>query len=41
MAVNLIELAKGYLTPDIIRKASSFVGESESVTQKAMDGIVP
>jgi len=41
MAVNLIELAKGYLTPDIIRKASSFVGESESVTQKAMTGIVP
>ena len=41
MAVNLIELAKGYLTPDIIRKASSFVGESESATQKAMNGIVP
>src|SRR5262245_17137230 len=41
MAVNLIELAKGYLTPDIIRKASSFVSESEPVTQKAMAGIVP
>jgi OmpA-OmpF porin, OOP family len=41
MAVNLIELAKGYLTPDIIRKASSFAGESESATQKAMSGIVP
>src|SRR5262245_351267 len=41
MAVNLIELAKGNLKPDINRKASSFVGESESVTQKAMNGIVP
>src|SRR5262245_47233362 len=41
MAVNLIELAKGYLTPDIIRKASSFVSESEPATQKAMTGIVP
>jgi len=41
MAVNLVELAKGYLTPSIIQKAGSFVGESESATQKAMDAIVP
>ena len=30
MAVNLVELVKGYLTPDILQKAGSFVGESES-----------
>ncbi len=41
MAVNLVELVKGYLTPDIIQKSASFVGESESATQKAMNGIVP
>jgi OmpA-OmpF porin, OOP family len=41
MAVNLAELVKGYLTPDIIQKVGSFVGESESATQKAMNGIVP
>jgi OmpA-OmpF porin, OOP family len=41
MAVNLVELAKGYLKPDIVQKAASFVGESESATQKAMNGIVP
>ena len=41
MAVNLVEMAKGYLTSDIIQKASSFVGESESSTQKAMNGIIP
>ena len=41
MAVNLVELVKGYLTPDIVQKAASFVGESESATQKAMNGIVP
>jgi OmpA-OmpF porin, OOP family len=41
MAVNLVELVKDYLTPDIIQKAGSFVGESESATQKAMSGIVP
>ena len=40
MAVNLVELAKGYLTPDIVQKAASFVGESESGTQKTMNGIV-
>ena len=41
MAVNLVELAKGYLTPDIMQKAASFVGESEPATQKAVSGIVP
>ena len=41
MAVNLVELAKGYLTSDVIQKAASFVGESESATQKAMSGILP
>src|SRR5262245_46394372 len=41
MAVNLIEMAKGYLTPDIVQKAASFVGESESATQKGMNAIIP
>jgi len=41
MAVNLVELVQGYLTPDIIKKAASFVGESEPATQKAMNGIAP
>ena len=41
MAVNLVELVKGYLTPDILQKAGSFVGESEPATQKAMNGIIP
>ena len=41
MAVNLVEMVKGYLTPDIIQKGASFVGESESATQKAVNGIVP
>ena len=40
MAVNLVELVKGYLTPDIIQKGASFVGES-SQQQKAMNAIVP
>jgi OmpA-OmpF porin, OOP family len=41
MAVNLVEQLRSYLTPEIIQKAASYVGESESATQKAMGGIVP
>ena len=41
MAVNLVELAKEYLTPDVLQKAASFIGESEPTTQKAMNGVVP
>ena len=41
MTTNLVDLIRGYLTPDIVKKASTFVGESESATQKAVSGIVP
>ena len=41
MPVNLVEMAKSYLTPDIIQKAASYVGESEWATEKAMNGILP
>jgi outer membrane protein OmpA-like peptidoglycan-associated protein len=41
MATNLLDLAKGYLTPDVIEKAASFVGESGSSTSKAFASIIP
>lgn len=41
MGLNLINLMKDILTPDVISKASSFVGESEQGTSKAIDSIVP
>ncbi len=41
MAANLIDLAKQYLTPDLISKMSGLVGESPSLTQRAMDMVVP
>ena len=41
MATNLIDLVKGYLTPDVTGKAASYVGEAEPATQKALTGIVP
>ena len=41
MAFDLIDLAKDYLTPDVISKMSGLVGESPAATQKAMGAIVP
>lgn len=41
MAIDLIDIAKGYLTPESIQKAAQNVGESPSSTQKALAGIVP
>ncbi len=41
MSVNLLELAKGYVTKEVVSKAASFVGESESATQSGFDHILP
>jgi OOP family OmpA-OmpF porin len=41
MATNLLDLVKGYITPDIVDKAASYVGESGPATQKALSGILP
>ena len=38
---NLVDTVKGYLTPDLVRGASSLVGESESSTHQALHGAVP
>src|SRR5262245_41356998 len=38
---SLMDAVKGYLTPDTVRNASSLVGESESATQKTLNGAVP
>src|SRR4030095_766431 len=41
MAVDLVDLVKRYITPDLIRKAAGYVGETSGATQKALGGIVP
>src|SRR5262245_1322681 len=41
MAIDLMDMVKGYLTPDVIQRAASSVGESNGATQKALAGIVP
>lgn len=41
MSFNLIDTVKGYFTNELIGKASSFLGESESGVTKAISGILP
>lgn len=41
MSVNLLDSLKGYITPELISKASSALGESESGIAKATSAILP
>src|SRR5262245_56171573 len=41
MAVNLIELAKDYLTPDVVNTLSGTLGESSERTEKAVEAGLP
>ena len=41
MATNLIDTVKDYLTPDIIQKISSIIGETPGTTQKQLDSVIP
>jgi outer membrane protein OmpA-like peptidoglycan-associated protein len=41
MAANLIEMAKGMLTPELVGKTAEATGESPDSTLKAMRGAVP
>jgi len=38
---SLLDAVKGYLTPDVVRSASSLVGESESSTRQTLNGAIP
>jgi hypothetical protein len=41
MAVNLIDLVQGYLTPDVISRLSSFLGENNDNTKTAISAAIP
>ena len=41
MSFNLLDAAKGLFTSELVSKASSYLGESESGVTKALSGIVP
>lgn len=41
MATNLVDILKGYITPDVIAHASSMLGESESGISKTISASIP
>lgn len=41
MAANLLDILKGYITPDVISQAGNVLGESENATSKAISASVP
>jgi len=41
MAIDLIDMAKRQLTPDVVDKLSAYTGESAPATSKALTGAVP
>jgi len=41
MAANLVDILKGFVTPDVISQASSRLGESESSISKAVSASIP
>ena len=41
MSMNILDSIKGYLTPDLMSRASTALGENESSISKAFSGILP
>ncbi|ULQ56407.1 OmpA family protein [Flavihumibacter rivuli] len=41
MSFNILDAVKGFLTPDLVSQASSFLGESDSSVTKALGGLIP
>jgi hypothetical protein len=41
MALNLVDLAKDYLTPDVISKFAGQIGEAPAATEKALGAAIP
>lgn len=41
MSFNILDAVKGFITPDLIGSAASFLGESDSSVGKALTGLVP
>lgn len=41
MSFNILDAVKNHLTPELISKSSSFLGESEGGVKKAISGILP
>ena len=39
--MNVVDLLKAYLTPELISKASAHIGESEHATSKGLESVIP
>lgn len=41
MSINIVDLVKNYVSPDLISRASTMLGESDSGISKALSGLIP
>ena len=41
MATNLIHTNRSLITPDVVSKISSIIGETPAKTQQALEGLCP
>lgn len=41
MSINIIDLVKGYVSNELVSKASTFLGENEGGVTKAVSGLIP
>lgn len=41
MSLNLLDAVKGYFTSDLVGKAASYLGESETTVTKGLDAVIP
>ncbi|WP_262919154.1 DUF937 domain-containing protein [Niabella hibiscisoli] len=41
MSINIVDLVKNYVSPDLISRASALLGESDSGISKALSGLIP
>ncbi|MGN7784384.1 DUF937 domain-containing protein [Niabella sp. 22666] len=41
MSINIVDLVKNYVSPDLISRASTLLGESDSGISKALSGLIP
>ncbi len=41
MSINIVDLVKNYVSPDLISRASALLGESDGGISKALSGLIP
>lgn len=41
MNINLVEMAKGYLSPEVVKNGASFLGETPEATSRGLNAAIP